>query len=93
MADANAEIPANWQMTQTDGGAVEFVAAHDAAWAERGGTPDAHSVAPGYYVNGELQERPSEPTPPAEFDGICRTPATGSASGRRWAAMSASTQR
>ena len=35
VADANAEIPANWQMTQTDGGAVEFVAAHDAAWAER----------------------------------------------------------
>ena len=58
VADANAEIPTNWQMTQTDGGAVEFVAAHDAAWAEREGTPDEHSVAPGYYVNGELEERP-----------------------------------
>jgi hypothetical protein len=65
-ADANAEIPANWQMPQTDGGATDFLVGHDAAWAERGGTPDAHSVTPGYYVNGELQERPSEPTPSAE---------------------------
>ena len=68
VADANAEIPANWHMTQTDGGAVEFVAAHDAAWAGREGTPNEHSVAPGYYVNGELEERPEEPAPPAEFD-------------------------
>ena len=65
-ADASAQIPVNWQMPQTDGGATDFVIAHDAAWAERGGTSDAHSVTPGYYVNGELQERPSEPTPPAE---------------------------
>ena len=54
VADANAEIPANWQMTQNDGGAVEFAAAHDAAWAEREGTPDEHSVPAGYYINGEL---------------------------------------
>ena len=62
VADANAEIAANWHMTQTDGGAVEFVAAHDAAWAGREGTPDEHSVAPGYYVNGELEERPEADT-------------------------------
>ena len=70
VADANAEIPTNWWMTQNDGGAVEFVKAHDAAWAEREGAPDEHSVAPGYYVNGELQERPGESTPPAKFDDL-----------------------
>ena len=83
VADANAEIPANWWMTQNDGGAVEFVAAHDAAWAERGGTPDEHSVAPGYYVNGELEERPAEPTPPAKFDDL---PDTGHGIGQ-WASL------
>lgn len=65
-ADANAQIPANWQMPQTDGGTTNFLAAHDAGWANHGGTPDEHSVPAGYYVNGELQERPSGPTAPAE---------------------------
>ena len=83
VADANAEIPANWWMTQNDGGAAEFVAAHDAAWAERGGTPDEHSVPTGYYVNGELQERPAEPTPPAKFDDV---PDTGHGIGQ-WASL------
>ena len=82
-ADANAEIPANWQMPQTDGGATDFLVAHDAAWAERGGTPDAHSVTPGYYVNGELQERPSEPTPSAEPEKL---PDTGDGIGQ-WATL------
>ncbi|WP_334510325.1 hypothetical protein [Bradyrhizobium sp. AZCC 1693] len=82
-ADANAQIPVNWQMPQTDGGATDFVISHDAAWAERGGTPDAHSVTPGYYVNGELQERPSEPTPPAEPEKL---PDTGDGIGQ-WATL------
>ena len=82
-ADANAQIPANWQMPQTDGGAKDFLVAHDASWAERGGTPDAHSVTPGYYVNGELQERPSEPTPPVEPEKL---PDTGEGIGQ-WASL------
>jgi len=82
-ADANAEIPANWQMPQTDGGATDFLIGHDAAWAERDGAPDPHSVTPGYYVNGELQERPSEPTPPAEPDKL---PDTGEGIGQ-WAEL------
>ena len=82
-ADANAQIPANWQMPQTDGGATDFLVGHDAAWAERGGTPDAHSVTPGYYVNGELQERPSEPTPSAEPEKL---PDTGDGIGQ-WATL------
>ena len=80
-ADASAEIPDNWRIPQNDGGAAEFVAAHDAAWAESGGTPDAHSVAPGYYLNGELQERPTGADAPAESEDRCRTPATASVSG------------
>lgn len=83
VASANAEIPTEWWMTKTDGGAVEFISAHDAAWAERDGTPDEHSVAPGYYVNGELEERPVEETPPAKFDDV---PDTGHAVGQ-WASM------
>ena len=57
--------------------------AHDAAWAESGGTPDAHSVTPGYYVNGELQERPSEPPPPAQAPEL---PDTGHGIGQ-WATL------
>ena len=83
VADANAEIPTNWWMTQNDGGAVEFLKAHDAAWAEREGAPDEHSVAPGYYVNGELEERPVESTPPAKFDDL---PDTGHGIGQ-WASL------
>ncbi|NOJ45316.1 hypothetical protein [Bradyrhizobium archetypum] len=80
-ADANAEIPADWQMPQTDGGATDFLIAHDAAWAARGGTPDANSVIPGYYVNGELQQRPAESTAPVE-----KLPDTGDGIGQ-WASM------
>ena len=82
-ADAAAQIPVNWQMPQTDGGATEFVIAHDAAWADRGGTPDTHSVTPGYYVNGELQDRPSETSPPAEPEKL---PDTGDGIGQ-WATL------
>lgn len=82
-ADANAKIPAEWQMPQTDGGVTDFVINHDAAWAERGGTPDANSVASGYYVNGELQQRPSEPTPPADPGKL---PDTGDGIGQ-WATL------
>jgi hypothetical protein len=82
-ADANAQIPANWQMPQTDGGAKDFLVTHDASWAERGGTPDAHSVTSGYYVNGELQERPSEPPPPVEPEKL---PDTGEGIGQ-WATL------
>jgi hypothetical protein len=82
-ADANAQIPVNWQMPQTDGGATDFVIAHDAAWAERGGTPDTHSMTPGYYVNGELQERPAEPAPPVEPEKL---PDTGDGIGQ-WASL------
>ena len=37
----------------------------------------------GYYVNGELQERPAEPTPPAKFDDA---PDTGHGIGQ-WASL------
>ena len=59
--DANAHIPNDWWIPQTGTAATDFLTAHDAAWVDRGGTPDAHSVQPGYYLNGVLQE----PAPPA----------------------------
>ena len=83
VADADAKIATDWWMTQNDGGAVEFLKAHDAAWAEREGAPAEHSVAPGYYVNGELEERPGESTPPAKFDDL---PDTGHGIGQ-WASL------
>ncbi|WFU15367.1 hypothetical protein [Bradyrhizobium sp. CB3481] len=82
-ANANAEIPANWQMPQNDAGAKDFLSAHDAAWADGGGTPDQHSVPVGYYVDGELQDRPTEPTPPAEPPTL---PDTGDGIGQ-WATL------
>ena len=69
--------------TLTDGGATDFLKAHDAAWADSGGAPDAHSVTPGYYVNGELQERPSESSPSAEPPKL---PDTGHGIGQ-WATL------
>jgi len=83
VASANAEVPTDWWMPQNDAGATDFLTTHDAAWAERGGTPDENSVPAGYYVNGELQERPSEPTPPADFETL---PDTGHGIGQ-WATL------
>jgi hypothetical protein len=82
-ADANAATPVNWQIPQTDGGATDFLTARDAAWADGGGEPDPHSVTPGYYVNGELQQRPSEPTPPHDAEEL---PDTGQGIGQ-WATL------
>jgi hypothetical protein len=56
MADiANAHIPNDWWMPQNGTAATNFLTAHDANWAADGGAPDAHSVHPGYYLNGVLQ--------------------------------------
>jgi hypothetical protein len=82
-ANANTAIPVNWHMPQTDGGATDFLKTHDAAWADGGGAPDAHSVTSGYYVNGELQARPSEETPPAQPPEL---PDTGHGIGQ-WASL------
>ncbi len=83
VADTNAHIPTDWWMPQNDAGVAEFLTAHDAAWTDRGGTPDENSVPAGYYVNGKLQERPSEPPPPAEPATL---PDTGQGIGQ-WAAL------
>jgi hypothetical protein len=83
VADANAAIPVDWHMPKTDGGVTDFLTTRDAAWADGGGEPDANSVTPGYYVNGELQERPSEPTPPHEPPEL---PDTGHGIGQ-WASL------
>ncbi|WP_291868767.1 hypothetical protein [Bradyrhizobium sp.] len=82
-SDASARIPDHWSMAKDDAGAVKFLTDRDAAWADSGGTPDENSVPAGYYVNGELQERPTEPTPPAEPGTL---PDTGHGIGQ-WAAL------
>jgi hypothetical protein len=60
--DANAHIPSDWWIPQNGTGAADFLNAHDANWAANGGMPDAHSVQPGYYLNGVLQD-PATPPP------------------------------
>ena len=84
VADASAQIPNNWRMPEDGNGATDFVVAHDANWAASGGVLDAHSVQPGYYLNGVLQD-----PPPAGSDTAGRTqplPDTGHDIGQ-WASL------
>lgn len=60
--DANANIPSSWWMPQNGTGATDFLTAHDANWAASDGMQDEHSVQPGYYLNGVLQD-PATPAP------------------------------
>ena len=65
MADnASEHIPNEWLIPKSEAGATEFVKAYDEDFASREGAPGAHSVEPGYYLNGELQT--PRPEPPAE---------------------------
>ena len=73
VAGADAAIPADWYAPQNTDALPAFVAAHDQAWADRDGTADPHSVKPGYYLNGVLQD-PS-PTPPNQLPAPDPTPA------------------
>jgi len=66
MADnANDHIPQQWQIPQDDAGAVTFVTDHDQNLVVGNGTPEMHSVEPGYYLNGMLQADP--PPPPDQI--------------------------
>jgi hypothetical protein len=67
--DANSHIPREWWIPQHGSEATDFLTTRDANWAASGGMPDAHSVQPGYYLNGVLQDPPPPPpdqTPPAD---------------------------
>jgi hypothetical protein len=70
---ADAAIPVDWYAPQHTDALQVFVAAHDQAWADRGGTADPHSVTPGYYLNGDLQD--PAPTPPDQLPSPDPTPA------------------
>ena len=61
VADASNHIPNDWRMPEDGNGATAFVVAHDENWAANGGVLDAHSVQPGYYLNGVLQDPPPPP--------------------------------
>ena len=62
---ADAAVPSDWYAPHTTDALPVFVAAHDQAWADRDGTADPHSVTPGYYLNGVLQD--PAPTPPDQL--------------------------
>ena len=65
VAGADAAIPTDWYVPQNTDALPGFVAAHDQAWADRDGAADPHSVTPGYYLNGVLQD--PAPTPPDQL--------------------------
>lgn len=65
MADqANNEVPAEYRFPQGTSEISEFLSALDQERAGGDGPPDGHSIEPGRYVNGELDE--SEVPPAAE---------------------------
>jgi hypothetical protein len=64
---AEAQTPESLAITLTDTESVaNFVSARDAQTAENGGDENEHSVGPGRYVNGELQDEPEAEPPPVE---------------------------
>src|SRR3569623_360714 len=63
--NANDHTPQQWLMPQDDAGAVAFITSHDQDLVARDGTPGMHSVEPGYYLNGVLQDSP--PPPPDQI--------------------------
>lgn len=66
MADeANDQIPKEWWIPQNGTGIVDFADLHSQDLISRAGTPEAHSVEPGYYLNGVLQD--PAPTPPDQI--------------------------
>ncbi|NGX99606.1 MAG: hypothetical protein G4V63_31795, partial [Candidatus Afipia apatlaquensis] len=74
MADgANDQIPKEWWVPQNDQGITDFSQAHSEYMASLGGTPEAHSVQPGYYLNGVLQD--PAPTPPDQTPPPATPPA------------------
>ena len=57
MADeANDQIPKEWWIPQNGTGVTEFVTAYNEDQVSQEGAPGAHSVQPGYYLNGVLQD-------------------------------------
>lgn len=70
MADeANGQIPEEWLIAKNSTGATEFLKAHDEGLSSGDDTPNLHSVASGYYLNGVLQEsapEQQEQTPSAD---------------------------
>lgn len=63
MADeANDQIPKEWWIPQNGTGVTEFVTAYNEDQVSQEGAPGAHSVQPGYYLNGVLQD--PAPLPP-----------------------------
>ena len=66
MADnANDQIPGEWAIAKSGTGITDFVRTFDQASASGDDAPGAHSVQPGYYLNGELATRPETPEQPS----------------------------
>lgn len=61
--DANAQLPEQWWISQNNAGITDYLKEFDSSRAEQG-VPSANSVAPGYYLNGELQTPTPEPPSP-----------------------------
>lgn len=74
MADeANDQIPKEWWIPQNGTGVTEFVTAYNESQVSHEDAPGAHSVQPGYYLNGVLQD--PAPLPPDQTPAPVPEPA------------------
>lgn len=82
--EANNQIPKEWWIPQNGSGVTEFINLYNENQVSQGGTPDSHSVDPGYYLNGVLQT--PAPESPAETPLPEPAPATDLGNGLgQWA--------
>lgn len=81
---ADSAVPDDWHAPNTTGALPAFVAAHHQALADRDGAPDPHSVQPGYYVNGVLQDPALRPPDQPSASDPAPAPDLGSGPGQ-WA--------
>ncbi|MDR3469284.1 MAG: hypothetical protein P4M07_25425 [Xanthobacteraceae bacterium] len=60
-AESDYAIPDQWKIPQDTAPLASFVQLYDQHLAVENGAPELHSVAPGYYLNGTLQDQPLTP--------------------------------
>lgn len=86
--DANEHIPNEWLIPQDTAGVTDFLKAYDDDFASRDGAPGAHSVDPGYYLNGVLQNPAPEPPDQTPLPERAPAPDLGNGLGQ-WAEVGA----
>lgn len=84
IAGVDHALPVTWSVPQDNTAAASFAATHDQGWSSGGGQPDTHSVTPGYYINGVLQDSALPPPDQAPLPTPWQPPVLPHAMGQ-WA--------